>query len=128
MYLVSGCARKDCRLIDYYFLDLRTAKVPKKGELLPQIVAPLRDNVTQTLLKMWKMNRKNYRIKTKRETPAQINRRMRMKFLPKIEAMTPYETVEIHKFHVDFDAIKVKARRRKKYEFKPLPSPEGEKY
>lgn len=99
----------------------------KKGCSLPQIGASPGENVTQTLIKMWKMNRKNYRIKTKRETPAQINRRMRMKFLPKIEAMTPYETVGIHKFHVDFDPIKVKARRRKKHEFKPLPSVEGEK-
>lgn len=50
---------------------------------------------------------------------------MRMKFLPKIEAMTPYETIGIHNFHVDFDTAKLKPRRRKKYEFKPLPSVEG---
>lgn len=95
----------------------------RKGSYLPQLVE--RESVTESLLKMWKANKKSFRIKTKKETPAQINRRMRMKFLPKIEAMTPYETIGLDKFHMDFDSVKLKPRRRKKYEYKPLPSVEG---
>lgn len=100
-----------------------TASVVGKGSFLPSLVE--QENKTKSLLKMWKENKRDFRIKTKRETPEQINRRMRMKFLPKIEAMTPYETIGIHNFHVDFDTAKLKPRRRKKYEFKPLPSVEG---
>lgn len=85
-----------------------------------------KESETQRVLKIWRANRKQYRIKTTRETPAQINRRMRMKFLPKIEAMTPYETIGLDKFHIDFDKAKLKPKRRKSYEFKPLPSVAGE--
>lgn len=73
---------------------------------------------------MWKANRKQYRIKTTKETPAEINRRMRMKFLPKITAITPYETVGLKKFHLDFDKTCL-TRRRKKCEFNLLPSLAG---
>lgn len=82
-------------------------------------------SITETLLKLWKANRRTNRIKTRRETAEQINRRMRMKFLPRVEAMTPWETIGIHNFHVDFDPAKLKPRRRKRYEFKLLPSVAG---
>lgn len=39
--------------------------------------------------------------------------------------MTPWETIGIHNFHVDFDPAKLKPRRRKRYEFKLLPSVAG---
>lgn len=96
-----------------------------KSSSLPALVEQEEENVTQRVLKLWQANKKQYRIRAKKETPEQINRRMRMKFLPKIEAMTPYETIGIHKFHVDFDSAKMKPRRRKKYEYQPLPSVAG---
>ena len=99
----------------------------RKGISLPKLVAgePQTEDVTEFLLKLWKTNRKSFRIKTKKESPQEINRRMRMKFLPKIVEMTPYETIGLNKFHIDFDPVKLKPRRRKAYEFKPLPSVEG---
>lgn len=48
-----------------------------------------------------------------------------MKFLPKIEAMTPYETIGIHKFHIEYDLARLKPRKRKSFEYKPLPSLAG---
>lgn len=108
-----------------------TARVTQKRASLPQVdtnvVGDYKENVTKSLLNMWKVHKKHYRIKTKKETAEQINRRMRMRFLPKIqEAMTPYETIGIHKFHIDFDRTKLKPKRRKKHEYTPLPSVAGE--
>lgn len=101
-------------------IKIISADLKLRQKSLPQIKEE--ENVTQKLLKIWKSNRKQFRIKTVKETPAEINRRMRMKFLPKIDAVTPYETIGLEKFHMDFERIKLGPRRRKKYEFKPLPS------
>lgn len=99
-------------------------KVKVSGCTLPGISE--RESETQRVLRIWRASKRQHRIKTTRETPAEINRRMRMKFLPKIEAMTPYETIDLDKFHIDFDKAKLKPKRRKSYEFKPLPSVAGE--
>lgn len=48
-----------------------------------------------------------------------------MKFRPKHDAITPYETLAFNKFRLDFDSLKLKPRKRKKFEFTPLPTLEG---
>lgn len=49
---------------------------------------------------------------------------MRRKFNDRIDAVTPYKTISLEKFHLSFDRDKIKPRRIKDFPLNAIKSPE----
>uniref|UniRef100_A0A1B0EXW2 AAA+ ATPase domain-containing protein n=1 Tax=Lutzomyia longipalpis TaxID=7200 RepID=A0A1B0EXW2_LUTLO len=91
----------------------------KRSDLKPN------EEVTQYLLSLLK--KKPLKLtgpKVKRLSALEINKRLRRKFSYPVDAVTPYKTISLDKFHLSFDRDKIKPRRIKDFPRDAIKSPE----
>ncbi|GAB0093009.1 Dynein heavy chain [Sergentomyia squamirostris] len=81
--------------------------------------------ITNHMVSLLKKKPRNYyRQKVKKLSALEINKRLRRKFFTPVDAVTPYKTISLEKFHLSFDRDKIKPRRIKDFPRNAIKSPE----